>query len=1711
MCSYESDILIKIFINCIDKFERLDNIKSLKFDYSIKIIFDILLSKDDIYNKSLRNLFILDGNSLQQFLNPKEILKKKHIQNNVELIFPLINDLSIVNRAYSHYDIDYSTYVKNVNSILKSLKELIQNFILGFEIDMSTKSNKFYLNIIKRKDFENQAIFNFQISIRYTQFYQTLFELLSNYKEVLNFYSNDDKYKIPLIETELLKFVLKLLYLSFENNDENFSLILIFDSELLIKIFIQFDKEFHLFLKILSYNFFKKIDSVNFSIIENKYFSNLMNNLILSIDKEPDINFQIKWLKRIIKILEKNIKYINNSSSYLINTFQYVFLIIKNLNVKLFQSNDEERDSIYIPIQDQIDSEDFEDKDEFEKEVIRKDIRDNKNNILAFIKFFKECSKKCLQKNTNEDLILSLFDGYLNLLNMIIFNGLYCLNIFEYYFSPEVELFEKIIKNPNDNDISSKLELHLTRYIQLITFYPNFQIGKESDDIHQKMYLSNSEFYHKFHEIYQSKYTFNQIQNMLCNPNFIINNVYKNYQNENFKNEINYNSFPKKDETIDFINLKYNDIFESYQAKTIKNLYQNLDFLLIIIKRFDKFIDKELITKSSNCQKLITIFNYYEHCIIRPLFYTINFLNEENFILIEKITSKELFKIFEVAINFYKYTIILYKKTSSIKEEYIEISKKLSELDLKVFSKIPLNIEMSSLFIKKLKSHIWDFKCEERKYYEFKKIISDLKESIIAIISISDINESSKELDISKEIKNLPNENFERIKLIYNKYNKKKEKTFDNDLSLIKALDYSVGNSKGRKIIIQYIKNKFTNILTYYDMIHLENCDIKISFRKDYKLQTIDISKYRYQNSYCIYYMNIILNNDSKACQNYISSSFSYDSTKNFIISVIKNFIFGNFLYQISKLNELDNTLEYKVNCRSNLSFELVTQYLKLLQNLCEGHNKEFQTVMFEINFLSSEDLKTNFDKNYKDFVARHSQLILYHKNRPKEKNESLLNFKKSQSDVVKTFKPVYSKSLSLTGITSKLGKENYDVSKEFPNEEEIDSDQEDIDYIITTFKKKKKVYDRDDNYLNANTQESEIKNEKFTQILPFKPLSFPNFIFLSMRIIFNNIKFNTNRNNEEIIEIYQKFNDLIVEIIQGTHSKNLDNFYRKLDDVILYDQKKKIMHFDNFIYFQFINLVYEIKEILYDFNIFESNSMINIKYNLFFILTNILNGENLNLETVKLFSKILDPKKLIELISKYLIIIYLKYNEKYQINDENFREKYLSLNLDMTIINRLHNEFKHNYDIFSDYIYRLSAQIYLYIKILGEKFDIIEANSILNLNNKDNQKVMDDLEENEKNKSSDFKKVHHSNESNHSQFPKNDLTEQKLVSIESLGCVNSFFKEMIKSCEFLIPFEDEDKVDEFDWECFDFIQDGSDDEDDDLISGINEDDKVEDISLIKDENASNDKTNENQENKPKEEQTLKKIYFIVDPKVYLISETNISYFFENADRSSSTNKLKYLLVSLEDFYTDLKYKLKLQEGNENMKILFKINYENVDYANLIFSMTIVLILLVFLNEESLNSWYLIVSVILLESIQVCMNLIFLLIFYHSKYNFYITKEKRKYNQVQLTNWEMLEIYLFKSFLFNDEVYLLILNVIFGILVILKPSFTMLFILQLLTIIKFLPTIKQIAEAFKIRISQLIMMVGFLFILIYFYSNISFFFYSKEFVMNSDSVIFIFI
>jgi hypothetical protein len=81
----------------------------------------------------------------------------------------------------------------------------------------------------------------------------------------------------------------------------------------------------------------------------------------------------------------------------------------------------------------------------------------------------------------------------------------------------------------------------------------------------------------------------------------------------------------------------------------------------------------------------------------------------------------------------------------------------------------------------------------------------------------------------------------------------------------------------------------------------------------------------------------------------------------------------------------------------------------------------------------------------------------------------------------------------------------------------------------------------------------------------------------------------------------------------------------------------------------------------------------------------------------------------------------------------------------------------------------------------------------------------------------------------------------------------------------------------------------------------------------------------------------------------------------------------------------------------------------------------------------------------------------------------------------------------------------MILNILIGSLGLVSSYSTFLFSLQLLTVIKFVPTIKEIVIAFKLRFSQLISMIGFLGILIFFYSNIGFHFLSDEFVLELES------
>ena len=199
-------------------------------------------------------------------------------------------------------------------------------------------------------------------------------------------------------------------------------------------------------------------------------------------------------------------------------------------------------------------------------------MNDKKKRILSIKNYFKESLNKCLNNEIkDEDLKLKLFASYLNFLNELYFNGFYFLNTFKECVSIEVEMIEEIMDNINNYNLPLHLEVYLTRYYILFKFFPNFKID-QSYDILQNMFFSNSEFFHKYNEKYEKQYTFTQFQNILCNPNFIINNDYRKYEEHYILKEIKSDdnqedSEPKTPQkNFDYKKVNFEDIFNIYKT-----------------------------------------------------------------------------------------------------------------------------------------------------------------------------------------------------------------------------------------------------------------------------------------------------------------------------------------------------------------------------------------------------------------------------------------------------------------------------------------------------------------------------------------------------------------------------------------------------------------------------------------------------------------------------------------------------------------------------------------------------------------------------------------------------------------------------------------------------------------------------------------------------------------------------------------------------------------------------------------------------------------------------------------------------------------------------------------------------------------------------------------------------------------------------------------
>ncbi len=558
------------------------------------------------------------------------------------------------------------------------------------------------------------------------------------------------------------------------------------------------------------------------------------------------------------------------------------------------------------------------------------------------------------------------------------------------------------------------------------------------------------------------------------------------------------------------------------------------------------------------------------------------------------------------------------------------------------------------------------------------------------------------------------------------------------------------------------------------------------------------------------------------------------------------------------------------------------------------------------------------------------------------------------------------------------------------------------------------------------------------------------------------------NKTYSNVKEIFKKFSKLMIEMIQGLSEKNYDCFVKKLPKYFKCDEHNFTTNDVLEDTFVFVSLLKEIQYFVFNEEYFFDKNTISIKYELFLIITNLITSEigPNYIAILKLLVAIFPPDDLITLISKYLKALYVKHIYKVDYDDKMFMTEFSTLELTEENYFDLKTDFRTNLDLSSDVYFQLSSQMYLFLVILGNLQEVPEAEKILDLQNQEinfeiintdevNNQFMDQV----KDWISKFirDKLH-----SFGIGQKLVIRKQKkiLTSQNNEIIASKFFNRVIRSCEFVINNERD----------IDANQDG-----------------------IKEK---------------KSRESIKKIYFIINPDVYLISNNNIEKFFEEVDRKTPTNKLKALLNILDTFCQEVKFKKERLGEHPNLKWMLDVDYKSVDLVNFIISVMINCILLVFLERGNFKetSYYRIT--IFLIYFQILINLAYAFIFLFSKYKFYVIlgNEKLEENKENVGLYEKFRVNVLDSFLLNEEIYILLLNILIGYLCLTTTYTTFLVSLQLFTVIKFVPTINEIVIAFKIRIGQLMSMIGFLAIIIFFYSNIGFFFINSEFYTILEDV-----
>ena len=1589
--SEESLSLTKILLSIIEDYDRSSSpTNDIIFDYYIQKNFDLLINKNDFYLNCIKNL------------DKYEI---EYIEN--------CRIINITNASQEDMKIIESEIKKTKSCMDKRYYDLISKFC-----EDMFKLNRHYFEF----DIEQQ---------KYFEVANTILTEFNNEVEKENFNMEEIKTSFCCFNTpnlayneKLNKFKNAIFYSTFFQRIEEFVHIYTASKKFTFEREKQYDQEslkdnLRKLLKLLFVLFIRdhkfltlimNVKPIIFATTFNDVYDTLEEFLKRIIEMIYSPNIQIRTGSHLGSMSNQEIPKSNSSNSSMNNEF-----ILSQSEASSEEEGVEEKFYLY-------------DNFSFLAEVIIELIRLNKDNY-----------------ETLGDLVLVSR----KLFKKITINNSEYLNIIEAF----VDIFQKIFKDEKKmEEINFYLDdlLHDERKENKkldYFFYCYF-------DFMSELYSTDGYFFNmtKGAEIL-SEEKFDKLFKALIQKSFYNIPIEVEYGICRYylaiKNPLNFNfskiSIQMKNLYMKGNNDNINMLYLSrrlHKDKSVIKIIEVLDLVRTITMIYSLF-DKERLKSYYNPKDLRFMFKYFENIILRPLFSAFNMY----LIDMDQAKGKDIVVFYKAVFYFLKICFDFYKLPK------FETKSKVSDKIVYGFEEFVVKHELTNSVLEDIYNSAKNFSDNNIGYFEAERIYNIFIENVQRIIKFSLKNEISSISNTSYVSENIVLNKLaklnpfiakrEKLKMIYEDLKEKK----DNDnLSLIKSyknigeeLEYDAAIP-----ILNYLIEKLFDPLTGCNKKLIEPDEYERMLKEKNNLE----QNFKFQNAYILIHLNNFFYNASGEFQEAFSSS-DVQLPPKFYDFLITNLIFATNLHEIKKIYDLDYLEEDQYEPRvigrtEGVAFSTGRFAIKFIQNLCEGHNKEYQNKFFNFVFDKEEYLKDNKNiynlkpkenSTYGKFVRLSKTNIFKKIEMDKLKSEEKL--KKTETETMK--KPARA---SLKGL----------LLNKVPEVEKKDSiKKKDSDALggatietIVTGQEKETIEENEDN------KEESLDNMQvsFFNLISYL-LSMVNKNFHAGNtldcVLFQKVmKF---KNIENLSEIYSRHSDLIVEMIQGTDIENFKKFYCSglPKDYQYFSEEGKYNSNTEHKIFIFLELSNQIKNILFNKKLTFDPLCYNMKYFLFTTINNILSQEGIDLSVVLAFSSIFPPDDLLGVISIYLRGIYLSHYCRFNYNIDDFNKELNYLELNNIQWFELKQYFRTNPHIYNDKYFQLASQMYLFLIILAEKFNVKEA-----------EKVKKYIEkETIESKVSDVREI--STQTN----VEEDNFINKLTSIINIGSPNiklkrvkpsdhnynndkiiaaKFFQKIVKKCEFRTENEDE-------------LQ-------------------------------------------------LKTIYFICDPLYYYISKNNIHSFFKYVDRTSGKTKLQSLLDNLDVFFFEIEFKKEVNRKAKYKLFFLQIDYNKINIYNFIISSLINILMLIFLKDEERGreSHKLDYAINLIIFFQILLNVLYLYMFYISKYGFYISLLQNKLGKDhKLTLKEKIDLYVLDSFVLNDEIYLIFFIIITSIFGLILKYNAFLFAIQLLTIIKFIDIIREILSAFKLKLVETLEVIEFLAIVIYFVANFEFFFLIDEF------------